>query len=194
MARSRTSTLAVLAALASLGALSTLAVSEGGRFSPAGGGDVTSVSPTTIAWPPPEAFSPSTTPPPPVARASRSQHSPRPTDVPLSTLPAVPPPQNGQGDFSWQTSEASWYGPCCWGNHTACHPPVGERYTEASMGVAHKSLPCGTRVVFRHAGVEVETKVFDRGPFVEGREWDLSQALCQALSHCFTGKLEWRLG
>jgi rare lipoprotein A (peptidoglycan hydrolase) len=49
------------------------------------------------------------------------------------------------------------------------------------MGVANKSLPCGTRVVFSYHGRTAVGIVDDRGPFVGGREWDLSGGLAAAL-------------
>jgi hypothetical protein len=86
--------------------------------------------------------------------------------------------------------ETSFYGPGFYGKRTAC----GQAYTKAIMGVAHRSLPCGTRVSFRNPanGRVVTVSVIDRGPYVSGRTWDLSGALCQALEHCYTGPIEWR--
>jgi len=36
--------------------------------------------------------------------------------------------------------------------------------------------------------------VIDRGPYVSGRQWDLSRGLCDYLDHCYTGAIEWRWG
>ena len=47
--------------------------------------------------------------------------------------------------------------------------------------MANKSLPCGTKVTFRHGGREVTATVDDRGPFVGGRSWDLNQNTAAAL-------------
>jgi hypothetical protein len=90
----------------------------------------------------------------------------------------------------WLTAEASWYGPGFYGNRTAC----GLEYTQTIVGVAHKTLPCGTRVTFRHAGNVVTAPVIDRGPYTAGRMWDLSRGLCVALDHCWTGSVEYKLG
>jgi hypothetical protein len=84
--------------------------------------------------------------------------------------------------------EISWYGPGLYGNGTAC----GQRYTRTIMGVAHRSLPCGTLVSFRHGGREITVPVIDRGPYVGGRIFDLSRAACKALDHCFTGPIQYR--
>jgi hypothetical protein len=88
--------------------------------------------------------------------------------------------------------EISWYGPGFYGKRTAC----GHAYTTTIMGVAHRSLPCGTKVRFRNPknGVEITVPVIDRGPYVPGRTWDLSGAACQALGHCWTGPIYWRWG
>lgn len=72
---------------------------------------------------------------------------------------------------------ASYYGPGFFGNRTAC----GQTLTKKTVGVAHKKLPCGTRVVFAHEGRWVRAKVIDRGPYVAGRKWDLTQKLAKKL-------------
>jgi hypothetical protein len=86
----------------------------------------------------------------------------------------------------------SWYGPGFFGSGTAC----GQRYTRQIMGVAHRTLPCGTLVTFRNPknGRQVTVPVIDRGPYVSGRTWDMSRALCNYLDHCYTGSIEWRFG
>ena len=86
--------------------------------------------------------------------------------------------------------DISWYGPGFYGSGTAC----GQEYTREIMGVAHRSLPCGTRVAFRNPanGRQVTVPVIDRGPYVAGRTWDMSRALCEYLDHCYTGTIEWR--
>ena len=88
--------------------------------------------------------------------------------------------------------DISWYGPGFYGSGTAC----GQLYTKAIMGVAHRSLPCGTLVTFRNPanGRQVTVPVIDRGPYVAGRTWDMSKALCDYLDHCYTGTIEWRWG
>lgn len=84
--------------------------------------------------------------------------------------------------------EISWYGPGFYGRRTAC----GHAYTTTIMGVAHRSLPCGTMVSFRHGSRTITIPVIDRGPYVAGRTWDLSGAACQALRHCYTGPIYWK--
>jgi rare lipoprotein A len=72
---------------------------------------------------------------------------------------------------------ASWYGPGFYGNRTAC----GQKMTKRLRGVAHKTLPCGTKVSLFHKGRTVTVPVVDRGPFVKGRTWDLTIATARAL-------------
>jgi rare lipoprotein A len=62
--------------------------------------------------------------------------------------------------------------------------------------VAHRSLPCGTKVTFRNPsnGRTVTVPVIDRGPYVSGRQWDLSGGLCVYLDHCYTGPIQYRIG
>lgn len=93
------------------------------------------------------------------------------------------------GGWRWDP-EASWYGPGFYGNRTAC----GQAYTRQILGVAHRTLPCGTRITFRNPknGRTLTVPVIDRGPYVAGRRWDLSGGLCVALDHCYTGPIQWR--
>jgi rare lipoprotein A (peptidoglycan hydrolase) len=49
------------------------------------------------------------------------------------------------------------------------------------MGVAHKTLPCGTKLRLRYGGRTVAVRVIDRGPFSGSREFDLTSATKQAL-------------
>jgi rare lipoprotein A len=70
---------------------------------------------------------------------------------------------------------ASWY--ALYGNRTAC----GQTLTAGTLGVANKTLPCGTLVTFRYGTREVTVPVIDRGPYAGGREWDLTGATARAL-------------
>jgi rare lipoprotein A len=91
----------------------------------------------------------------------------------------------------WRTAEYSWYGPGFYGNGTAC----GQTYSKAILGVAHKTLPCGTRVTFRNPknGKSITVSVIDRGPYVAGRLWDLSYATCSYLDNCYTSLIQYRI-
>ena len=72
---------------------------------------------------------------------------------------------------------ATWYGPGLYGNKTAC----GEKLTREIVGVAHKTLPCGSKVVLRYRGSYLRTTVIDRGPFANGAQWDLTAAAAKKL-------------
>jgi rare lipoprotein A (peptidoglycan hydrolase) len=93
----------------------------------------------------------------------------------------------------WRSDgDISWYGPGFYGHHTAC----GHMYSRTILGVAHRTLPCGTLVTFRNPanGRQITVPVIDRGPYVSGRQWDMSKGLCTYLGHCYTGSIEWRYG
>jgi hypothetical protein len=78
---------------------------------------------------------------------------------------------------------ASWYGPGLYGGHLAC----GGRLNAGTLGVAHKTLPCGTPVTLRYRGRTVRVPVIDRGPYVGMREFDLTAATKAALGFGSTG-------
>ena len=69
---------------------------------------------------------------------------------------------------------ASWYGP---GGTTAC----GEALGAGTLGVANRTLPCGTMVTLRYRGRTLRLPVIDRGPYVAGRDYDLTYATKLAL-------------
>ena len=83
----------------------------------------------------------------------------------------------------YRAGHASWYGPGLYGNGTSC----GGALTPGRLGVAHKSLPCGTRVTFRYRGRSATVPVIDRGPYAAGREWDLTAATKRKLGFGSTG-------
>ncbi len=72
---------------------------------------------------------------------------------------------------------ATWYGPTLYGNRTAC----GQRLRPTTLGVAHRTLPCGTKVTIAYDGEFVRTRVIDRGPYANGADWDLTEALAEAI-------------
>lgn len=65
----------------------------------------------------------------------------------------------------------------------------GERFDTYSMTTAHRSLPFGTRLKVTHNGRSVIVRVNDRGPFVAGRELDLSYAAFTALAPSSRGHI-----
>jgi len=81
----------------------------------------------------------------------------------------------------------SWYGPGFWGHNGGCGMFGADGLQPDDVGVAHRTLPCGTKVTMRYNGVTVVTRVVDRGPYVGGRIFDMTKGLCTLLHHCFTG-------
>ena len=70
--------------------------------------------------------------------------------------------------------KASWYGPGFHGRKTA----NGEIYDQMSFTAAHKSLKFGTllKVTNPKNGKSVVIRSNDRGPYIHGRDLDLSKA------------------
>jgi hypothetical protein len=78
---------------------------------------------------------------------------------------------------TYRLAGASYYGPGLYGNGVAC----GGTLMPGTMGVAHKTLPCGTKVKLRYHGRTVTVPVIDRGPYVAGRDYDLTEAVKEKL-------------
>jgi hypothetical protein len=77
----------------------------------------------------------------------------------------------------YRRAVASWYGPGFYGRKTACRVKM----TRSLLGVAHKKLPCGTEVALLYRGGTITVPVVDRGPYIRGRNWDLTSATAKAL-------------
>ncbi len=75
------------------------------------------------------------------------------------------------------TGVATWFGPGFYGHKTAC----GQTLTPSVVGVAHRTLPCGTLVRVTYAGHAVVLPVLDRGPYSHIAEWDLTAGAAAAL-------------
>jgi rare lipoprotein A (peptidoglycan hydrolase) len=80
---------------------------------------------------------------------------------------------------------ATWYGPGLYGNQMAC----GGKLSRDTFGVAHKSLPCGTKVTIAHGGRIVIARVIDRGPFVKGIEYDLTEKTARSVRMSSTSEI-----
>jgi rare lipoprotein A (peptidoglycan hydrolase) len=111
---------------------------------------------------------------------------------PTATRPLIAQPKAPvlvSSTWNWD-HELSWYGPGFYGHRTAC----GYALTTTLLGVAHRTLPCGTLITFKNPenGRTITVPVVDRGPYVAGRQWDLTGGLCVALDHCWTGPMWWR--
>ena len=87
----------------------------------------------------------------------------------------------------WADEEgyASWYAGKFQGRMTAS----GEIFDTAQLTAAHKTLPFGTivRVTNKENGKSVDVRINDRGPFVEGRNIDLSRAAAETIDMTGSG-------
>lgn len=72
-------------------------------------------------------------------------------------------------------ARATWYGPGLYGNRTACGQTLGR----STIGVAHRWLPCGTKVAVLYRGRTIVVPVIDRGPYANHADWDLTQAAAE---------------
>jgi Lytic transglycolase len=101
-------------------------------------------------------------------------------------------PTTGKADFGVDTpgrtpvvpetpasfdATASWYGPAFEGQKTSS----GETFDPRALTAAHRTLPLGTWLRVTYAGRMVVVKVNDRGPYVDGRDLDLSQGAAETL-------------
>ena len=80
---------------------------------------------------------------------------------------------------------ASWYGI---GDGCGLVTATGERFDISKFTVAHKTLPLGTYVIVRNCktGKQAFGIINDRGPYIKGRDFDLSWSMAEYLG--FTGK------
>lgn len=103
---------------------------------------------------------------------------------------ARPAPVAGTG-LSAETGRASYYGFKYQGRPTAS----GEIFDMNRLTAAHPTLPFGTKV--RVTNLENQRSVFvrinDRGPFVQGRVIDVSQAAAEELGMLHSGVVEVRV-
>ena len=78
-------------------------------------------------------------------------------------------------------------GPAAIGRHTAC----GGVLTADTLGIAHPTLPCGARVFILFHGMHVLTQVVDRGPYEQGRGFDVTDALARQLGLEGVQRVHW---
>jgi hypothetical protein len=116
------------------------------------------------------------------------EETPAPTPQPaLVRVAAVPieiaaVPASASGSLV----TVSWYGPGFFENRLPCWQWLAvnglpTQFLPETWGVAHKSLPCGTMVTLSHGPNTVTVPVVDRGPYIAGREFDLSPRVKAAL-------------
>jgi rare lipoprotein A (peptidoglycan hydrolase) len=90
-----------------------------------------------------------------------------------SAVPASPAPAT-----SVHTSGiATWFGPGFYGKQTAC----GQTLTPGVVGVANRTLPCGTLVEVTYKSHSLTVPVLDRGPYSHDASWDLTAGAAEAL-------------
>ena len=85
----------------------------------------------------------------------------------------------------FRPARATWYGPGFYGHRLAC----GGRLTQSTLGVAHRTLPCGTPVQVYYRGRSLTVPVVDRGPFANGASYDLTAATARALGVTQTARV-----
>ena len=103
------------------------------------------------------------------------------------------PPDTDANTVQWRSAHASWYSPADSGGAFAC---TGRIYNDwSTLGVAHKTLPCGTkvRILNPRTRKRVTVRVIDRGPFIPGREFDLTVATRNTLRFGDLGTVLWRI-
>lgn len=89
-----------------------------------------------------------------------------------------------------RSAGATWYGPGLYGRHTAC----GQTLRPATIGVAHRTLPCGTAVRFLYRGRSIVARVIDRGPYSVGNSWDLTNGARLALGFEGANQVRYAIG
>ncbi len=113
-------------------------------------------------------------------------------EPPIELPPPPPPePRSGRVIRSMGTGVASYYGRRFHGRLTA----NGERFNMNAMTAAHKTLPFGTRVRVTNPrnGRSVTVRINDRGPFIRGREIDLSRGAAERIGMIASGHARVRL-
>jgi peptidoglycan lytic transglycosylase len=103
----------------------------------------------------------------------------------VAVTPAADQPSQQARAADYRAVTATWYGPGLYGNRMAC----GGTLTHRTLGVAHKRLPCGTRVALRYRGHIIVVPVVDRGPYSRGVDYDLTSATARKLGMTQTSRL-----
>lgn len=85
-----------------------------------------------------------------------------------------PAPAVAEGSYTALVGSA---GPAALGRRTAC----GITIEAETVGIAHPTLPCGTRIYLVFHGKHILTTVIDRGPYEAGRQFDVTDALARKL-------------
>jgi rare lipoprotein A (peptidoglycan hydrolase) len=146
------------------------ATSSGAAASSSSSGSTSSTSSTP-------AVAPATTAPSEPAAGGASTGTPAASGVSGGAAPGPAP---------LSRSLATWFGPGFYGHTTAC----GQRMTPALVGVASRTLSCGTLVRIGYRGHHLTVPVLDRGPYADnGAAWDLTNGAAHALGLADTARI-----
>jgi rare lipoprotein A (peptidoglycan hydrolase) len=88
---------------------------------------------------------------------------------------------------AWQTALAGVRGVGGIGKRTACGQTLGAD----TNGVSHPVLPCGAKIFVQLDGKSILTQVIDRGPYVPGREFDLTEPLAAKIGLRGVQRIRW---
>jgi rare lipoprotein A len=99
------------------------------------------------------------------------------THAELTYLISAYMPRSYQSTGRTFSAVCSWYGPGFNGRGTAS----GQVFNEDDLTCASRTLPFGTVLALTRGDRRVIVYVNDRGPYIEGRDLDLSKAAAQAL-------------
>ncbi len=109
----------------------------------------------------------------------------------VAHVPAAPQPPAVVKIGDEETGIASWYGHPYHGRRAS----NGEIYDMEKLTAAHRTLPFGTMVEVHNLSNdrEVEVRIIDRGPFVDGRIIDLSRAAARQIGMLGPGTAQVRV-
>jgi len=114
-----------------------------------------------------------------VAIALLSAGSQTPTALAATGGASAPGGASGTTPTTPQGAQiATWFGPGFYGQKTAC----GQTMSPVIVGVASRTLPCGTLVLVNYKGHRLTVPVIDRGPYAHHATWDLTQGAASALT------------
>jgi rare lipoprotein A len=94
-----------------------------------------------------------------------------------ASAPSTAAPTQASSASVRPTGIATWFGPGFYGHKTAC----GQTLTPKVIGVANRTLPCGTLIRVSWHGHALTVPVLDRGPYAHGADWDLTAGAARAL-------------
>lgn len=102
-----------------------------------------------------------------------------PVQASLEKMSTLPPPPAPRMVTLKNRMVASWYGQKFQGRKTAS----GEAFDKYKLTAAHKTLPLGSivKLTVKATGQSVLVRINDRGPWIKGRDFDVSEAAATAL-------------